>query len=139
MAVNDLASTDLKLLGTAKVAVSNNEWNNFDFGDPNDIHLPDTAYAHGNKVLAVFTATTSGSADLVSFSVQDAPDDDGIGTPAAAVTDGTLTELGPGDAHAHTFVRVRSDRPWLRCRVSKVGTTDSFTATAKVYAVSSGV
>ncbi|MGE2690343.1 hypothetical protein [Mycolicibacterium pulveris] len=139
MTVRDLCAESLTLLGAAKVAVSNNDWNNFDFGNPNDIHLPDTAYAHGDKVLVVFTVTTSGSADLVSFSVQDAPDDSGIGTPAAAVTDGALTELGPGDAHAHTFVRVRSDRPWLRCRVSKVGTTDSFTATAKVYAVSSGV
>jgi hypothetical protein len=52
LTVNDLASAVLKLLGSAKVSVSNNDWNNFDFGDPDDLNLSTLSdYRHGDKVL----------------------------------------------------------------------------------------
>lgn len=139
MTVRDLASADLKLLGSAKVAISTATTTNFDFGTPDDLNLATNAnYKGGDKLLVVFTSTSGSTSSTVSFSVQDAPDNAGaIGTPAAASTDGTLTG-GTGDQHAHTFVRVKSGRPWIRLRVTNSG-TDAHTATAKVFAVGSGV
>lgn len=139
MPVNDLASGALKLLGSAKVAISTATTTSFDFGGVDDINLATNAnYKHGDKVLVVFTSTSGSTSSTVSFVVQDAPDNAGsIGTPATAVTDGTLTG-GTGDQHAHTFVRVQSGRPWLRCRVANSG-TDAHVATVKVFAVGSGV
>lgn len=136
MTVRDLNAANLKLLGTAKVSINANTTTNFDFGTPDDINLPALSnYKHGDKVLVVFTATTAGTTNVVSFSVQDAPDNSGsIGTPATAITDGTLTG-GTGDQHAHTAVRVQSGRPWLRCRVTSNGNTDTFVATAKAFAI----
>ena len=83
----------------------------------------------------LFDASTAGTTDTVSFSVQDAPDSAGsIGTPATAVTDGTLTG-GTGDRYAYTAVKVQAGRPWLRCRVTSTGATDTFVAQATVLAL----
>lgn len=139
MSVNDLASASLKPLGSAKVAISTATTTNFDFGTPDDLNLSKLAnYKPGDKVLVVFSSTSASSSSTVSFSVQDAPDNAGsIGTPAAATTDGNLAG-GTGDRYAHTFVRVKSGRPWLRLRVTNSG-TDAHTAVARVFAVDSGV
>jgi hypothetical protein len=142
MTVNDLASAGLKRLGSAKVSISSGTVSvtNFDFGTPDDLNLAAlTNYKHGDKLLVVFTATATSGSDSITFDVQDAADNAGsIGTPAAAVTDGALTGLQV-DAVAHTFVRVQSDRPWLRCRVTKAGTTSTVVATAQVFAVGPAV
>lgn len=137
MSVRDLFAADLKLLATAKASINTNGTINFDFGTPDDINLAALSnYKHGDRVLVVFTATTAGTTNVVSFSVQDAPDNAGtIGTPATASIDGVGLAGGTGDQHAHTAVRVQSGRPWLRCRVTSNGTTDTFVATAKVFAV----
>lgn len=136
MPVRDLFSTDLKVLGTAKASISTATTTNFDFGTPNDLNLEDLAnYRSGDRVLVIFNATTAGTTDTVSFSVQDAPDDGGsIGTPGAAVTLGTLTG-GTGDEVAVASVRVQPGRPWLRFRVTSDGTTDTFVASAIVLSV----
>ncbi len=139
MTVRDLASADLRLLGSAKVAISTATTTNFDFGTPDDLNLAALAnYKPGDRVLVVFSSTSAGTTSTVSFSVQDAPDNAGaIGTPAAATTDGTLSG-GTGDQYAHTFVRLKYGRPWLRLRVTNSG-TDAHTAVARVYALTTGV
>jgi len=141
MPTRELNTADVRRLGSAKAAVSLAQTVNFDFGTPDDLNIPALSnFKHGDTILVVFTATTSGTTDRVTFSVQDAADSSGsIGTPATAITDGTLTTLGPTTAVAHTAVRLQSGRPWLRCRVTSVGTTDSWVATCQVFAVSPSV
>ncbi|MFR9804611.1 hypothetical protein ACL02T_20345 [Pseudonocardia sp. RS010] len=136
MPIQDLFSADFKILGSAKVSISSATTSNFDFGTPNDLDLASLSnYEPGDKVLVVFVASTSGSTDIVSFSVQDAPDSAGsIGTPATAVTDGTLTG-GTGDQYAKTAVRLQPGRPWLRCRVTSNGASDTFVAQCVVLAL----
>lgn len=133
--ISNLAVSDVRLLGVGKVTISTATTSNF----TPDINLAANAnYKHGDKLLVVFTSTSASSSSTVSFVVQDAPDNAGsIGTPAAATTDGVLTG-GTGDQRAHTFVRVKSDRPWLRCRVTNSG-TDAHVATVAVYAVGPAV
>lgn len=139
MTVRDLFSDDLKLLGSSKVTISTATTTAFDFGTPNDLDLAnETDYAPGDRILVVFDASTAGTTDTVSFSVQDAPDSSGsIGTPATAITDGTLTG-GTGDQYAKTAVQLQAGRPWLRCRVTSTGTTDTFIAQCAVYALPRG-
>lgn len=142
MGVRELFSDDLVLLGSAKVSINSATTTNFDFGTPNDINLasvtagePGYGYRKGDRILVVFRATTAGSTDTVSFSVQDADDNAGsIGTPATALTDGTLTG-GTGDEETITAVQIQPGRPWIRCRVTSNGANDTFVATALVYAV----
>lgn len=140
MTVRDLVSADLRLLGTAKATKNAATTTNFDFGTPDDLNLAALAnYKHGDKVLVVFTATTAGTTDSISFGVLDAPDNAGaIGATAAAATDGSLSG-GTSDAVVHTFVQLKAGRPWLRCTLTGTGTTDTFTCTAAVYAVGSQV
>lgn len=136
MGVNDLVSSRLVKLGTAKVSINSATTTNFDFGTPNDLDLANTSgYRAGDRILVMFVATSAGTTDTVSFSVQDAPDSSGsIGTPATAVTDGTLTG-GTGDEEAHTMVQVQPGRPWLRCRVTSTGATDTFVTKCTVYGI----
>jgi len=136
MPVRTLNASDIRILGQAKVTINTATTTAFDFGTPDDINLTALSnYKHGDKVLVVFSATSAGTTDTVSFSVQDAPDSSGsIGTPAAAVTDGTLTG-GTGDRRAVTAVQLQPGRPWLRCRVTSTGATDTFVASAIVIAV----
>lgn len=142
MTVRSLIAGDFKVLGKAKVTINSATTTNFDFGTPNDINLasgsagePGETYRAGDRVLVVFDASTAGTTDTVSFSVQDAPDSSGsIGTPATATTDGTLTG-GTADQYAITAVQLKAGRPWLRCRVTSTGATDTFVAQALVLAV----
>lgn len=137
--IRDLFAGDVKLLGKAKLSVNAAATSNFDFGTPDDLNLAallaSGTYKHGWKVFAVFTATTAGTTNTIAFSVQDAPDSSGsIGTPATAVTDGTLTG-GTGDQVAFTSVQLQAGRPWLRFRATGNGTTDTFVCVCAVYAI----
>lgn len=77
---------------------------------------------------------TEGSTDTVSFVVQDANDVAGaFGTAATAITDGVLTG-GVGNQRAVTGVQLQSSRPWLRCRATSTGTTDTFDVSCTVLA-----
>lgn len=142
MPVRDLVTGDLVVVASSKASISTATTTNFDFGTPNDLNLasittgePGVSYRDGDRVLVVFRATTTGTTDTVSFSVQDAPDSAGsIGTPATAVTSGTLTG-GTGDQTAVASVRVQYGRPWVRCRVTSTGATDTFTASCIVLAL----
>lgn len=146
MPVRDLISADLNVLGTAAATISSATTTAFDFGTPNDINLatvtagaPGLAFEHEDRVLVVLSASTSGSTDTVSWSIQDAPDSSGsIGTVATATTSGTLTG-GTGNQFAIASVRVKSDRPWLRVRVTSSGATDTFVTHCTVLGVPAGV
>lgn len=146
MSVRDLIGAGLHVLGQAKVTISTATTTAFDFGTPNDINLataiaaaPGLAFEHEDRVIVVLSASTAGTTDTVSFVVQDAPDSSGsIGTPAAAVTDGTLTG-GTGTQYAVTGVRAQSDRPWLRCSVKSTGATDTFVAHCTVLGIPQGL
>lgn len=134
----DLAGANV--LGTAKVTISSATTTSYDFGTPDDINLAANAnYNPGDRILAVMTASTAGTTDSLTFVVQDAPDSTGsIGTPATAVTDGTLA-MTTGDGFTVVAVKVQYGRPWLRFRVTSSGATDTFVTHCTVLAVPSNV
>lgn len=136
MTVRDKLGTGIKVLGTSKVTINSATTTSFDFGTPDDLNLAKLAnYRPGDRVLVLFDASTAGSTDTVSFVVQDAPDNAGnIGATATALTDGTLTG-GTGDRYATSGVQLQAGRPWLRCRVTSTGATDTFVAQCVVLSV----
>lgn len=136
MTVRDLIGAEIKVLGTAKLSVATAATANFDFGTPDDINLAkNTNYRPGDRILVVFDASTAGTTNTIAFSVQDANDSSGsIGTPATALTDGTLTG-GTGDQYAVTGVQLQAGRPWLRFRATGNGTTDTFVCQCTVLSV----
>lgn len=136
MTVRDLIGSRVRILGQAKVTINSATTTSFDFGTPDDLKFDGVNDLRpGERLLVVFSATSAGTTDTVSFVVQDAADNAGsIGTPAAAVTDGTLTG-GTGDRRAVTGVRLQAGRPWLRCRVTSTGATDTFVASCLVLAI----
>jgi hypothetical protein len=135
-------NSQLVLMGTSKVTIATATTTSFDFGTPDDINLatttasaPGLGYRPGDRLFLVFQATTTGTTDTVSFVVQDAADSSGsIGSPAAAVTDGTLTG-GTGTQYARTSVVVQPGRPWIRCTATGVGATDTHVVQCTVYAI----
>ena len=135
---NDLGQ--VRVLGTSKVTISSATTTSFDFGTPDDINLATNAnYKPGDRILAIFSGTTAGVADSLTVVVQDAPDSSGsIGTPATAVTSGTLA-LGTSDGFTQVAVTVQNGRPWLRFRVTSSGATDTFVTHCTVLAVPSNV
>src|ERR1044072_3277868 len=101
--VRDLIAAEAVVLGRAKVTINSATTTAFDFGTPNDVKLgaasgaPGNGYRHGGRVIAIFDASTAGTTDTVSFSLQDAADSAGsIGTPATAVTSEGERRGGPG-------------------------------------------
>lgn len=128
---------DVRVLGHAKVSIATVTTTAGDFGTPNDLNLGGlSGYQAGDRILAVISATTAGTTDTTDFVIQDAPDSSGsIGTPAAAVVDGTLTG-GTGDQVTVVSVKVQAGRPWLRFAAHRAaGTTDTTVVTFTVLAV----
>lgn len=136
MSAHDLIGAEIKVLGKAKATISTATTTSFDFGTPDDLNLVALSnFKSADRIVVVFDASTAGTTDTVSWVVQDAPDSSGsIGTPATAITDGALTG-GTGDQYAIVGVRLQSNRPWLRCRVTSSGATDTFIAQATVLAI----
>ena len=137
MPVRDLFAQSLIKLASSTVTISTATTTAYDFGTPNDINLEavTSTYDPGDRLLIVFSAVTAGTTDTVSWSVQDADDSSGsIGTPATAVTDGTLTG-GKTLQFAWTCARITYQRPWFRVRVTSSGATDTFITTCAVFAV----
>lgn len=95
-----------------------------------------TTFRPGDRVFVVIRATTAGTTDSTSFSVQDAPDSSGsIGTPATAVTD-ALPAAATGNQTVAIAVQLQPNRPWLRVRATRAsGTTDTLLVSAVVMAV----
>lgn len=128
---------DVRVLGHAKVSIATATTTAADFGTPNDLNLAALpGYQPGDRILAVITSTTAGTTDTTDFVVQDAPDSAGsIGTPAAAVVDGTISG-GTGDQVTVISVKVQAGRPWLRFSAHRAaGTTDTTVVSVVVLAV----
>lgn len=144
MGVRDLVGGQLVKLAAAKLTVNSSATTAFDFGTPNDVNLaaaagaPGNGYRAGDRLLLVVSSTTAGTTNAIAITVQDADDSSGsIGTPATALTDGTLTG-GTGDRQFLTMVQVQAGRPWIRVNGVGVGATDTHLLTATLYAVPRG-
>lgn len=137
-------------LATASQTIAANATTAFDFGTPNDINTaslvggePGELYDPGDRILLVFSALrAAGTTSTLTYTIQDAPDSAGsIGTPATAVTYGTIPSHAAGTA-GHVggvvAVQVQPGRPWIRVNaVHGVGGTDSFQAHVTVLGVAS--
>lgn len=141
-------------IASSSQTIAANATTAFDFGTPNDVNLAaagtaaaptqDAAAAlpHGDRLFLVLSAKrAAGTTDNLSFTIQDADDNAGsIGTPAAAVTDGTLPTLAAGSGAVGTAavigVKVQPGRPWIRVNaVHAGGGTDSFQCHATLFAL----
>jgi hypothetical protein len=89
-----------------------------------------------DRIVIVIRATTAGTTDATSFSVQDANDNAGsIGTPATAITT-TIPAAATGNQTVLIGVQLQSGRPWLRIRAVRAsGTTDTLAVSAVVLAM----
>jgi len=135
MTVREVIQPALNVIATSKVTIATATTTSYDFGTPNDIDLANSTYEPGDRLLLILTASTAGTTDSLTFVVEDADDNAGsIGTPAAAVTTGTLA-MGTGDAYAQVSVKVQPGRPWLRVRVTSSGATDTFVTHCTVLGV----
>lgn len=137
MTARDLLAAKIVASGAASIATVTTT--NLDFGTPDDVKLAfdATKYASGgDRLLAVVTLSTSGTTDATSVSIQDAPDNAGsIGTPATATT-GTIPAGAAGNQYLAIPIRVKSDRPWIRVRVTRAsGTTDTTVARCVLLAI----
>lgn len=135
MTSRELVRPRVLATGTASIATATTV--NVDFGTPDDVLLAVGAnYQPGDRLVAVFTASTAGTTDSTSFSVQDAPDSGGsIGTPAAAVTT-TLPVAATGNQYVVVGVQVQPGRPWLRFRATRAsGTTDTLVVRVVLMAI----
>jgi hypothetical protein len=138
----DLAGA--KLLGSAKVTINSATTTSFDFGTPDDLNLAALAnYQPGDRVLVVMTASTAGTTDALTWVIEDAPDSSGsIGTTAAAslsAIGSSALSAGTGDDFSAFAVKVQPGRPWLRCRVTRAGTTDTHVTHCTVWAIPSNL
>lgn len=129
-----------RVLGSASASIATVSTVNVDFGTPDDLKVaPGANYKPGDRLLAVITASTAGTTDSTSFSVQDAPDNAGsIGTPAAADT-GTYTfpAAATGNQYLAVPVKLKAGRPWIRVRATRAsGTTDTLVVRVVLLAIS---
>lgn len=136
--------SDAHAIANASQVIAANATTAFDFGTPDDINLASSGYKPGDMVMVVLSATrAAGTTSTLTFTIQDADDNAGnIGTPATAVTGGTIPTFaaasGAVNKSAIISVRVQPGRPWLRINaVHGVGGTDSFQAHASVWGVRS--
>lgn len=135
MTSRELVAPRVLATGTASIATVTTT--NIDFGTPDDIKVAVGAnFKPGDRLVAVITLSTAGSTDSTSVSVQDAPDSAGsIGTPATAVTTGSLTG-GAGNQYIVVGIQLQSGRPWIRVRVTRAsGTTDTHVVRAVLLAI----
>ncbi len=126
-----------KVLATGTASIATATTVNIDFGTPDDVKVaPGANFAPGDRLVVVITASTAGTTDTTTFSVQDAPDNAGsIGTPATAVTDGALTG-GTGNLYACVGIDLQPGRPWIRVRATRAsGTTDTHVIRAVLLAI----
>lgn len=125
-----------RVLGTATGSIATVTTVNLDFGTPDDLKLAVGAtFQPGDRIILVIRATTAGTTDATSFSVQDAPDNAGaIGTPATAITT-ALPAAATGNQTVVIGVQLQPNRPWLRVRATRAsGTTDTLLVSAVALA-----
>ncbi|GAA2355315.1 hypothetical protein Cme02nite_69360 [Catellatospora methionotrophica] len=129
-----------RVLATGTASIATVTTTNVDFGTPDDVKVAVGAnFQPGDRLVAVITASTSGTTDTTTFSVQDAPDNAGsIGTPATAVTTGALTG-GTGNQYAVVGIQLQAGRPWIRVRATRAsGTTDTHVIRVVLLAIPHG-
>lgn len=133
----------MTLIASSKVTIATATTTTFDFGTPDDINLAaNTGYKPGDRLLVVMTASTAGTTDALTWVLQDADDSSGsIGTPATAVTSVITGGLsaGTGDDFSVFAVKFQPGRPWLRMKVTRVGTTDTHVTHCSVYGIPSNL
>jgi hypothetical protein len=140
MTARDQATARVLATGTASIATATTV--NVDFGTPDDLKLAPGLSANfrpGDRVFAVITASTAGTTDSTSFSIQDAADSAGsIGTPAAADTGSySFPAAATGNQYLVVPVKLKAARPWLRVRATRAsGTTDTLVVRAVLIAIS---
>jgi hypothetical protein len=126
-------------IASSKVTINSATTTSFDFGTPDDINLASvTGYTPGDRVLVHLTASTAGTTDALTWVIEDAPDSSGsIGSTAAATVSAVSGALsaGTGDDFSAFAVQIQPGRPWLRVRVTRVGTTDTHVTHCTVWAV----
>lgn len=131
------------LIASSKVTINSATTTSFDFGTPDDINLATIAgYTAGDRILVVLTASTAGTTDALTWVIEDAPDSSGsIGSTTAATVSAVAGGLsaGTGDDFSAFAVKLIPGRPWLRVRVTRVGTTDTHVTHCSVYAVPSSL
>ena len=145
MSARELIGDEATILAASSQTIASNASTAFDFGSPNDLYLPGlTGWEPGQRLLFVLTAVrASGTTSTLAWSVQDADDTDGgttIGSPAAAVTDGTDLTAVAGTQQKVVGVRLQNGRPWLRVVLTHGGGgTDSYQAHATLLGLPSGL
>lgn len=130
----------MHLIASAHLSITDATTSYFDFGTPDNINLAaiTSAYQAGDRIAVVITTDSDGSTDTITAVIQDADDSSGsIGTPATAVTSGTLL-MGAGDKQAVFGVKVQPGRPWLKIGVTESGATDTISCVCTVFGVRSG-
>ena len=140
MSARDLIGAEVAILATAKQTIASPATTAFDWGTPNDLYVPSlVGFDQGMRLLLAVTAITAGTTSTLTVVVQDADDNAGsIGTPATAVTDGTLA-LSTGDGYTAIGIRLQVGRPWLRVAVTHATATDSFVVGAMLLGLGSGL
>jgi hypothetical protein len=115
----------VKILGTGLVEIESPSTVDFDFGDPNDLHLPSQpGFSSACRILIVLggivDANPGGEDPEFEFAILDAPDDNGvIGTPAPAIVDNGVAVGEYGHRSIIYGLLMQVDRPWLRITATK--------------------
>jgi hypothetical protein len=126
-----------RVLATGAASIATATTTSLDFGTPDDnwVQVGDN-FKPGDRLVAVVTLSTAGTTDTTGVVVQDADNNAGsIGTPATAVTTGSLAG-GTGNQYIVVGIRVQSERPWVRIRVTRAsGTTDTVVARCVLLAI----
>lgn len=128
----------VRVLGSARLSITDATTTYFDFGTPDNISLLNNAnYKPGDRILVNITTDSDGTTDTITAVIQDADDNAGsFGTGATAITSGTLL-MGSGDKQASYGVKLQSGRPWLKIGVTESGATDTIACHCTVLAVPS--
>lgn len=145
MTARTLIGAEVKVLAMSKQTLATPSTVAFDFGTPNDIYLPTTPgttgllYKSAMRLVLVCAATTAGTTSTLTWVIEDADDNAGsIGTPAAAITSGTLAG-GTADDYKVFGITPQVNRPWLRVSITHATATDSFVATAMLLGIPAGL
>ena len=140
MPVRTKNSARIVKIAAAAISTTDAETVYFDFGTPDNINLagssgPGFGYRPGDRIFVTLTTDSGGTTSAITLVVQDADDNAGsIGTPATAITDGTLL-AGTGDKQVQTSVVVQPGRPWLKIGVTNSDATDTVLCYCTVFAI----
>lgn len=139
MGSRERIGAEIRVLATAKLAISTATTSNFNFGSPTDLKVTNLGLRNGDRIVVVLRATAAAATSNISFSAQDAPDNAGsIGAPVTAVTTDTFPAPVAGDTTAVIGFVYNENRPWLRLRATNSG-TEAYTCSALVLAVPSSL